>query len=176
MPPTLRASRMLATLPPYEADEPLIVRLVQAAANEIDRVDALIDQLKIELQPGAATDDLGLLGIWETQLELPAQPAGATLNQRQAKVVSALRALGAGAASDVLSALAAAVASEAFTVLRDTPALLEDTLAIPFLAGTYNATVIEQVARRLWPAHRALFIRFSDGFILEVSRLDVDSF
>jgi uncharacterized protein YmfQ (DUF2313 family) len=173
---TDRATKMLATLPSYLADEPLIIRIVQAQANEVDRLDALIDKLKTELQPGAATDDLGLLGMWEAMLGLPVQPAGGTLAQRQAKVIGALHALSAGDAADVLAALSAAVGGEAFTVLRDTPGMLQDTLAIPYLQGSYNANVIEQIARQQWPAHRQLFVRYADGFLLELSRLDVDSF
>lgn len=173
---TARADAIMSTLPAYYVGEDLIERVVQAWANEVDRLDALVTKLETELQPGAATDDLGLLGIWEALLGLPVRPAGASQDQRLGKVVAALRSLDAFSSADVLSVMSAAVGSEAFSILRDTPDPLKDVLAIPFLAGTYNAALIESIARRAWPAHRQLFIRYSDGFILEVSRLDVDSF
>jgi uncharacterized protein YmfQ (DUF2313 family) len=173
---TATAQRMLDTLPGYEQDEPFFARIVQAWADEVDRLDALIDKLETESQPGGATDDLGLLAVWETILGLPAGPVGVPVDQRRAKVTGALRGRDASTAANVLATLSAAVAGDAVVVLRDTPAVLQDTLVVPYLAGTYNAAVVETIARRVWPAHRGLLVHYSDGFVLDRSRLDVDSF
>jgi uncharacterized protein YmfQ (DUF2313 family) len=169
------AERMLETVPAYYDGEPLMERLFQAGANEIDRMDALVDQVTAELQPGQATDALGLLGAWEATEGLPVMPVGATETQRQAKINAALQKLDSGSGRAALATIQAAMGAGAFTVDRDTPVVLEDTLNIPYLAGTYNAAVIQAIALKIWPAHRALFIRYGDGFILELSRLDADS-
>ena len=169
------AARMLDTLPAYYWDEPTIERIIQAQANEIDRLDALVDQLKVELMPGAATDAHGLLAMWEITLGLPARPPDATESQRRAKIVAALRKLDSGSSADALATLAAAIGAGAFSVERDTPGLLQDTLQIPFEPGSYSAATIEALALKIWPAHRRLFMRYEGGFILDVSRLDADT-
>lgn len=172
---TATAQRMMETLPIYYWGEPLIERIVQARANEIDRLDAQLDQLEAELVPGQATDALGLLGLWEHQFDLPVQPADATENQRRAKVKAALAKLDSGSSADALAALQAAMGSTTFTVLRDTPDPLSDTLQMPYEAGTYNAIIVLELAQKLWPAHRGLFINYIDGFILDASPLDVST-
>lgn len=168
---TLRARRMLGTLPYYYAGEPLLERIVQAWANEIDRLDAVVDQLKIELQPGAATDEFGLLGMWEQMLGLPPRPAAATVSQRQAKVAGALQAIGAGSSADVIAALETA-AGTGFTVLRDTPGVRQDTIEVPFESTSYQAGLFIRLARRMWPAHRQLFVSFAGGFLFDTTPFD----
>jgi uncharacterized protein YmfQ (DUF2313 family) len=172
MPLTARAEAMLSTLPAYYRGEPLLERIIQAQANEIDRLDALVDKLMVELQPGAATDDLGLLAIWEAHLDLPSRPEDATLGQRQAKVRAALRALGAVTAIESLDILAAAIGSTSFTITRDDPGILQDTLEVPFDSTSYNAGVVARIARRLWPAHRQLFISYAGGFLFDTTIFD----
>lgn len=170
---TPTAQRMLETLPHYYFGEPLVERIIQARANEVDRADALLDQLAAELIPGQATDALGLLGAWERQLDLPVRPPDATENQRRAKVNAALRKLDAGTSADVLAALQAAMGATSFTVLRDTPDPLTDTLQVPYEVGTYNAVLVLEIARKMWPAHRGLLIQYEGGFLLDASPLDV---
>lgn len=169
---TARAEAMLGTLPIYYRGEPLLERIIQAQANEIDRLDDLVDKLMVELQPGAATDDLGLLGIWEAHFDLPVSPSDATLGQRQAKIRGALRAIGAVSAVDSLEILAAAVGSSSFTVTRDDPGILQDTLEVPFDFTSYNAGVVARIARRMWPAHRQLFISYAGGFLFDTTIFD----
>jgi hypothetical protein len=172
MPLSARAEQMMSTLPHYFREEPLVERIIQAKANEVDRLDALIDKLTLELQPGAATDDLGLLGIWEAHFDLPVEPADATLAQRQAKVIGALRALSAVTAADSLGILAAAIGSGGFSVTRDSPGNLQDTLDVPFDSTSYGAGAVARIARRMWPAHRQLFVSYAGGFLMDTTPLD----
>lgn len=172
---TPTARRILDTLPAYYHGEPLFERMIQAQANEIDRMDALLDRLAVELQPGAATDDMGLLGMWEQHLDLPPRPPDASVSQRRGKVAAALRAMDSHSASNVLEALTAAVGSGGFTVERDTPDPLIDTLKLPFQPGTYQAILTHRIAQRMWPAHRQLLLQFQGGFILDASPLDISS-
>lgn len=172
---TVRAKRMAATLPYYYAGEPLLERIVQAWANEIDRLDAIVDDLAVELQPAAATDEHGLLGIWEQTLGLPPRPADASVSQRQAKVAGALQAIGAGSSADVLAALQAASDGAGFTVARNTPGNRQDTITVPFPSTAYNAGVFVRLARRMWPAHRLLLVSFAGGFVFDTTPFDVAS-
>lgn len=169
---TVRAERMMSSLPYYYRGEPLVERIVQAWANEVDRLDAIVDRLKVELQPGAATDEFGVLGMWEQTLGLPPRPADATVLQRQAKVGGALQAIGAGSSADVLAALQAASGGAGFTVLRNTPGMRQDTIEVPFESTSYNAGLFVRLARRMWPAHRQLFVSFAGGFLFDTTPFD----
>lgn len=166
--------RMLATLPAYYDSESIVERIMQARANEVDRFDTLIDAISTQVQPGQATDELGLLGMWEFVLGLPIRPPDATVAQRQSKADAALRRLDAGSSEQAMEVLEAAIGGS-FVVLRDTPDPLRDTLEIPYDAGSYNAAQVEAIAQRIWPAHRELLMRYSEGFILDVARLDAET-
>ena len=171
---TATAQRMLETLPDYFQGNLIVERVLQARANEIDRIDARIDLLKTGLVPGTATDELRLLSAWEYVLGLPVAPPDATVGQRQAVIRASLRRLNATSAADVLDLLTAAIGSD-FTIQRNTPGQLEDTIIIPYAPGSYLAAQVEAIARAAWSAHRRVFIHYSTGFILEVSRLDEDT-
>lgn len=170
------ARRMAATLPSYYEGEPLLDRMLQARANEIDRLDAIVDQLAAEVIPGQATDAFGLLGLWEAHLDLPVRPADATEGQRRAKVNAALRALDSASSADALDAIMAAMGGTGtFELHRDTPSALTDTLTLSVTSTSYNAIVIKRIALRLYPAHRNLLFSFADGFVLDLSLLDQDA-
>lgn len=172
---TATAQRMFSTLPIYYSGEPLLERIIQAWANEIDRIDARLDAIKNGLVPVLATDDLGLLALWEIQVGLPPNPPDATVSQRVAKIAAVLQALDAGSAAGYIATISAAIDSGAWVLLRDTPGSFQDTLQIPFDPGSYNATQVEAIARRMHPAHRQLFMRYTAGFLLDESRLDEDT-
>ena len=165
---------MLSYLPEYWAGEPLFVRIIQAEANEIDRIDELFDWIEQSLQPGSAEDPI--LGEWEAILGLPVRPAGVSVEQRQAKCAAAIQTLDAGSSERVLEALEAALGVEGFEVTRDEPDVLKDTITIPYASGGYTARQVELLVRRMWPSHRGLFMSYTDGFLLDISRLDIDTF
>lgn len=171
---TPTAQRILDTLPDYYWGNAIVERVVQSWANEIDRIDAWLDKLKAGMNPGTATDEMGLLTIWEQTLDLPVAAAGATLEQRQAATSAAIRRLDVTTAEDVVDLLIAAI-GPGFGIQRNTPGQLQDTISIPFAENTYGAARVEEIARAAWPSHRRVFIHYSTGFILEVSRLDADT-
>lgn len=168
------AARMLATLPDYFWTDALLRRIVQAWANEIDRVDAMLDAIKQGLIPGVADDTVGMLAIWEQILELPAAPAGVTLDQRQASVKAKLQQLWANSAKDVLAVFDTQLGGSFYSITRDSPAAFEDTVNISAAAGFYVVDLFERVMTQAWPAHRLLHFAFEGGFILDVSELDRD--
>lgn len=170
---TATATRMMQSLPSYYGGNTIIERIVQARANEIDRIDGMIDTIKAGMVPGDATDELGLLSLWERTLGLPPTPPDASVAQRQAAVKAKLRALSVVTAAEVLDMLTAAV-GRSFTVLRNTPGQLQDTIDIPYASGSFLAAQVEQIAARVWSAHRQVFIHFDGGFILDGALLDTD--
>lgn len=166
------ARRMLESLPIYHWANQTIMRGLQAWADEIDRIDGLLDQLKDALVPSLASDALGCLAVWETIMGLPVNPRGATVEQRQMAMRQAWQRMYAVTAADVLSLLALQGAQ--FTIERDTPGVLQDTLKIGYTEGSYVAAMIERAARDAWPAHRELLVAFEAGFVLDLSRMDID--
>jgi hypothetical protein len=168
------AQRMLETLPTYYWENPIIQRILQARANEIDRMDATVDLLKQGLVPTTADDELGLLSIWEIILDLPVAPPDATVAQRQAAVKAGFKRLSANTAADVLSLLQTQ-GGTGFAIARDTPALLEDTITIHYAEDTFQAAMILSLAQRAWPAHRLLVVAYDAGFAFDLSELDLDT-
>lgn len=167
------AARMQDTLPLYYHENPIVERVLQARANEIDRMDARIDELKLGLIPGAGDDSLRLLSLWEAILALPVNPAGASVPQRQAAVRAGLLRMNAITAADVLVLLEAQLAG-GFSITRDAPALLEDTITIHYAEGSYTAATVIRIVQRVWPAHRLLHVRYDTGFLWGIARWDED--
>jgi uncharacterized protein YmfQ (DUF2313 family) len=146
---------------------------LQGWGNEIDRMDATLDALKDGLVPTLASDDLDMLAVWESILGLPVRPPDASLIQRQTAIRTALLSLNAVTAASVLDLLQAQGAG--FSITRDTPGVLQDTLTIRAAQGSFTAGIVETVARQVWPAHRLLLVHFAGGFTFDRSRLDIDT-
>lgn len=168
------AQRMLGSLPSYYWGNPLVERVIQAWANEIDRIDARLDQIKDGLVPSLADDTLGMLALWEATLNLPINPPDATITQRRTAVNAALRKLDASSAAAYIVVLSAALRTGAWQLVRDFPDMLHDRLDIPFAPGSYTSVQAEEIARRMHPAHRALDATYVAGFLLDLGRLDDD--
>lgn len=168
------AQRMMESLPVFYWDNVIIQRILQARANEIDRMDAMIDTLKLGVIPGAGDDTLRLLAVWETILGLPVAPDGVTVEQRQSAIRAQLQALDAVTAADVLALLTAQLGA-AFTIERDTPALLEDAITLYTPEGSYTTGTVQRTAAKVWPAHRQLNVHYAAGFVLDTSFLDEDT-
>jgi uncharacterized protein YmfQ (DUF2313 family) len=169
------AARMLDSLPDYYRGEPIIERVLQAWADEIDRIDALLDRVKDGLVASLAGDDLRMLALWEALFGLPVEPAEASVAQRRAKVDAALRRLEAGSAAGYLDVLTAAMGSGAWELLRDTPDPLHDTLQLAYGEDTYQAGVVDAITAQMHPAHRELHTHSEEGFLLDRSQLDHDT-
>lgn len=168
------ATRMLDTLPVYYRDNPIVLRILQARANEIDRIDAMIDAVKQGMIPAASDDTLGLLALWEFILGLPIRPPSATVEQRQATITAGVKRLTAATAADVLGLLASQL-GVAFSINRDDPVALEDTITLHMVEGIYTSEILLRTLRKVWPAHRLLNVRYDAGFALDVSHLDEDA-
>lgn len=97
---TPKSETMLADLPPYYAEAPFAVQALVALAREIQRVEDMLETIRTKGFPQNADDEHRLLGIWEKMLNLPVEPADATIAERRVEVLAAYRerdvATGAG--------------------------------------------------------------------------------
>lgn len=167
------AVRIRESLPVFYHEDPILLRIMQAWANEVDRLDDLLDRLQDGFVPALASDDLGMLAIWEFITGLPVAPPDASVVQRRGKVLAVYRSMQGGSAATYIEVLNAAIGSSDWELLRDTPSAFQDTLQVPFDSTGYNAAQIAEIARRQHPAHRQLFVSYSDGWVLDASILDL---
>lgn len=171
---TPTAREMLESGPDYYWGNPFLERLVLGAANAIDRLEARALAVRDALIPNPGPDPFGLRAAWETVVGLPPAPDGATDAQRHSKIAARLQTMGDGSANTTVEALRQAGGNQ-INVLINTPVPLVDTLEMPYDPDTYNAAQVEALAERIWPAHRDLVMHYSQGFLLDASRLDSDS-
>ena len=166
-----RATEMLAMLPPYLEDEPYVRQVINVEARELERIEATANLIREKMMPTKADDTFDLLAIWEQTLGLPVKPAGQSVEARRGKVLVAFRKIGSGA--DWMAALSEAVGSDAWTHTEG-PAAYTVILEQPHAVGSYEAAMVESIARRITPAHIQLAVTDTDGFIVGVSIVGVD--
>jgi uncharacterized protein YmfQ (DUF2313 family) len=168
------ARRILGTLPVYYHGNDFLERVAQALGNEIDRIDQRLSEIRDGLIPSTSGDTLGMLALWEATLGLPVAPPTATVEQRRDKILARFQAINASSSQATIAALETAAGGTEVVVHENTPTALTDTLEIPYDPGSYNSAMIEAAARIMWPAHRDIETEYSEGFILDVARIDED--
>lgn len=174
-----KALDMLADLPPYLQNDGMVQGVVAAQAGEYQRIESAATAILNGIFPAQANDVpiLGvwtarLLSMWETLLNLPVNPAGVTLADRQAKVQAHIQARNSGAGSDWIATLSQAIGTSAWTHLEG-PAAYTVTITLPGVSGTYSAGQVAQIARQITPAHLDVIVAFAGGFIVGVSLIGI---
>src|SRR5690348_11939271 len=94
---------MIETLHPAEHDDPSVVAIMRAGADELDAVIELMETVRLQAWPQFADDTYGLLGIHEATFGLPVEPEGVSIATRRASVKSAVGSRRDGRASKWLS-------------------------------------------------------------------------
>jgi hypothetical protein len=169
------AQRLFDALPPtYGLDvadaDPLVIRILEAFADDLDRARLLLEVLRDSSIPARATDEVGQLTRWLRAMNVPTaadQPESA----RRAQLVAAFRGRRLNTGQRWRNALTVAIGSTAWTIEPNTPGANQDTLTIPYGAGLLTAGQVEAYARRIHPAHRQLIMAYDQGFIVGVSRV-----
>jgi uncharacterized protein YmfQ (DUF2313 family) len=173
------AARLYEELPDYygnaEEPEPLVARIVEGQAVELDRSRAIVKGLLAQSSPARADDEFGVLGRWEAQLMLPVQPSGATIEQRRAAVLSRLQSRRVAEGTSWRAAITTALGTEQWDVEPNTPHANAIEVTIPFDPGSYNARQAIEVLRRYTPAHLDIIIRTEGGFRVGISLVGVEA-
>jgi uncharacterized protein YmfQ (DUF2313 family) len=162
-----RGQAILDTIPFYYAEDPAALSVIGACANEIDRIQAMLDALQDGAFPQVADDTYGLLSLWEFLVSLPIAPP-ASLAARQGRV-RASRRLKVATGTDWAAALTTAIGTASWSHL-ETPGI-RVTITIPLEAGSYEGATVVQIARKLTPAHLEVAFTYSQGFLLGISKL-----
>lgn len=138
-------------------------RLMQACANELERIEAFMVAFRIASFPHAATDEMGTLPIWEAQLGLPIRPEGLTESVRRSAVVARWRARHAEEGQDWVAAGTEFI-GPSWTHLENTPGANQITVTVP--GSSDQLARIEQFLRPLTPAAEDLIVVTGTGFIV----------
>lgn len=162
--------RMLDDMPPYEADEPMIQVFVDSVARELQRVWDTANLFRHEFWPQNADEDFKALSMWEGILGLPIQPDGIRPPARRNIVMAKLRARHVTSGKRWVELLTAMLGSENWSYVEG-PFAYTVTITIPYSSGSWRAGRLIQHARAITPAHIAIDVNYSEGFILNESLL-----
>lgn len=151
--------------------DPIVARWLEASAFEVDRARALLLAIRATTIPGRADDTVGSLSRWERALGLPVAPAGASVEQRNAKLTGSLRGRRVSSGRQWTDAISAAIGTANWRAYEHSPGSNQLTIEIPYEPGSYSAGQVEELARRRTPANQEIFMRYTQGFIVGVSRV-----
>lgn len=155
-------------MPPYYAEDAATLAVVDAVARELDRVEGLLTALRDGAFPQRADDVYRTLGLWESLVGLPVEPEGETLASRRNKVLGfRYRAVRSG--EDWVQALTAALGTTNWSYVEEAGRRVLITL--PYVTGSYDASTVAALARKITPAHIEVVGTYSQGFLIGISAL-----
>ena len=175
--PTLPTERALDLLEMLAVDlrrSPSGQRLLQALANELDRIEGFMYAFLEASFPQNATDELNTLSIWEVQLGLPVAPEGLSEDQRRQSLLAKLAARHADEGQDWVAA-ATAIIGPGWSYQENYPAADQLTVLIPYPPGSPEAGRVETQLRAITPAHLDLIVTFGGGFLVGLSEVGEDA-
>lgn len=165
---TERAEGLLANLDTGLRGSEQEQRLMQALANELERIEAFMIAFRIASFPHAATEEMGTLPVWEAQLGLPIRPAALTETQRRNVVIARWRARHADEGRDWVAA-ASDFIGPGWSHLENTPGPNQITVTVP--GSPDQLARVEQFLRPLTPAAEDLIVITGAGFIVGESHV-----
>lgn len=166
-----KGKEMLEMLPPYLQDDPAVQTVIDVQAREYQRIEETANLIRSKMMPQNADDTYDLLALWETFLDLPANPSGVSIEARRAKVLVAFKKIASGA--DWVIALTQAIGTDSWTHTEG-PGAYVVIIEQPHPLGSYQAEVVARLARRITPAHLFVSVTDGDGFIVGTSIVGTD--
>lgn len=165
---------MLETLMVAEQSDPAVVAVARSAADEIDLLVGVAEDVRYQAWPQHADDTYGLLAVHERMLSIPTDPT-ATLVSRQAAVKAAIQGRKSGSTANWVARMNTAMRGQQWTWERNTPGAGQITIRVPWAADSFSAAQVQALARRITPAHIEIVMAYSQGFIVGVSRVGEDA-
>lgn len=164
-----RARTLLGYLPAvYGLDDPdpIVVRWMEAMADEVERIFWIVGMLRATSAPSRASDAIGTLARWEETLRLPVAPAELTEEQRQARVLARFAGRVVRKGYQWHAAMRAAIGSDDWTVERNTPDGNMLTITLPFLPATTSFEVVRALGEEITAANQEIVWASEAGFIV----------
>lgn len=169
-----RTAEILEDLPPYYFEDPTTQQIINSFAGEIDHMEEIIEVVEAGRFPQSATDQYGMLALWERLLGLPEKPNYLSVEQRQDRAVARWRARNGGRGGDWVKAVTEAIGTGSWEYDENYPGPYQVTVWVPFPIGSPQFDAAESAIRPLTPAHLEIIIDNKDYFVVGVSEVDVD--
>jgi hypothetical protein len=169
-----RAREMLDNLMVPEREDPSVIAVMRAGADELDLIQETAETVREQAWPHRADDTFGLLAIHERMLGLPPD-SEATLAQRQAAAKGAVQARKLGAKANWVARMTTVMRGQQWTYEENHPAAGQLTISVPWAADDYAGRQVAAFARRITPAHVEIVMRYGQGFLVGVSRVGADA-
>lgn len=160
---TARAEALLDNLDARLRNSEQEQRIMQAFANELERIETYTSDLRAASFPHTCNDEMGTLPIWEAQLGIPIKPAGLTEEERRNAVLARWRARHAEEGKDWVAA-ASEFIGPGWTHQENTPAANQITVSVPTTPDQLGR--IELFLRPLTPAAEELILTTGAGFVV----------
>lgn len=174
---TATYQRLIGTIPPFMRQDPTIQAIFYARAQEADRLAAAVETVRAELFPQTAD---ALLVAWEFAVAILVEPAGVTVADRQRIVLAFLRALSTDPTGAHWVAVLQFITGGGLSYITHiggdggTPDANVVRVILPYPSDSVWFTIVSRLLRQLTPAHVALVIDPTEGFLLDRSLLDED--
>jgi hypothetical protein len=164
---TTLARSLLADLPPYEADDPVVQNLLRAVSLELARIDARAHDIIIRLFPQDADDRWRTLGMWETMLGLPVESTISSRAARSALVTASVRGRNVSSGAHWTELIGQALVGVPWTQEEVVPYTV--VIRIPAGSSGYSTGQIRVFARKVSPAHLVIESGTIGGFLIGIS-------
>lgn len=168
---------MIADLPARLRGSSDYQAVMHAGAREVEMLEASVEQVRSQFNPGSA--DL-MLGAWEAETRLPVGGLGASIGQRQARVIVRLRKLLGVSEGLEWEQSITEIVGPGWTYLEHIegdltgPPASTLRIALPFPpAGSAYTEALREI-REVTPAHLDIEFSSGSGFILDESHLDLE--
>lgn len=162
---------LLEDLPPYEQESPVIAAIVNAVANELQRIEDFLSTVRRKLHPQYADDEYRTLALHEARLGLPVEPEGVSVSDRRAKVLAAARTSQAGAGEGWWQLVTLSLGTAAWSHRENTPNDYWLEISAPEESDSYSAGQLEALLRNISPAGLKLSFSFGEGFRVGISEV-----
>lgn len=157
--------RMIDNMPPFYRGESFIEGYLDAVGRELQRIEDRATQIQQGMFPQNTDDAYKLLSLWELLLGLPVAAAGATLLQRRNLVVSTLAARSQASGAAWVASVGQAMGGTPWTY-QEGPGDYTVTIYIPFSSTSFNSVQVQNLVRKITPAHLVLSVVYNQGFIV----------
>ena len=161
---------IIADLPPYYRADQTALRLLDALAREVDRLQQIAVSIRDQFFLTRADDTYGLLAVHETVGGVSINPARALQARREA-ALGAVRRRFSPHGTDWRDAVTYALGTPSWSVIPNYPGDYELTIVVPFAQGTDEFDAVEPLLRPFTPAVYDLTITDDAGFVAGVSNV-----
>jgi hypothetical protein len=171
------AQRLLRKYPGWAQNAPEHQAICVAVAGESERMRSKMREVRDGMIP--ITANALTLPLWETLYKLPVNPEGMTVEQRRARVLSAVLvappdASGLGWEARITALLGASWSYEEEEGAGEKQQRIKVLIAAP--PGSVTFEFAKRIIERERPAAWQILVESTAGFVLDKSKLDLEAF